>query len=134
LIKTAIGLFGLAFFGLLIRKFTGIPLIGITSYIVIYPASIIVFSLHMIRSVNISRPDKRLIGWIILTALISFIFKVFHIPGYGILRLLSIFPLGFVFYLNFKRLDKIREELRMIDLITITMIIDLLIFSWRYWN
>jgi len=134
LLKTAIGLFGLAFLGFLIRKFTGISLIGIISYAVIYPASIILFGVHLIWSENINKINKRLIGLIILTVLISFISKVFHLPGYGLLRLFSILPLGGVFYLNLKWLDKIREELRMVDLFAITMLIDLLIFSERYWS
>jgi hypothetical protein len=133
-VKTAIGLLGLTLGGLLIGKFTGIPLVGVISYVIVYPASIIVFIFHIIRSKHISQINKSFIGLIILTALTSFISKIFHLPGYGILSLFSVVPLGVIFYLNFKWLDKLREELRMMDLIAIIIIIDLLKFSERYWN
>lgn len=132
-LKSAIALFGLFVLGLLIRKFTGKPLIGIISYVVIYLSSLIIFMVHIIKTKNINMVNKRMISLVLLTVLLSFVSKVLHLPGYGFLRIFSILPICIVVYLNIKKLDELREELRMVDLISITMIIDLLVFVERYW-
>ncbi len=124
----------MAFLGLIIRKLTGITSIGIISYVVVYPTALFVFIIHLIKAQTIDRIHKNMIGLVIVTILLSFISKVFHLPGYGILRLFSILPLCLIFYMNLKRIHKLREELRMLDLLAITMIIDLLVFSEKYWN
>jgi len=133
IIKTAILCFSLMLLGLLVSKSINVKLIGIISFVVFNLSAILLFVIYLITNKKMSPIYKSLLGFILLPVFLSYLFKVFHFPGYGIIRIFSIIPIVLIIYLNLKKLKGLREELRFIDLYGIVMLTDLLVFINKNW-
>jgi hypothetical protein len=131
-LKTTIALYSLSFSFFFIFKLIHIPsLISMLISLFFLISFLVAISIHIAKTKTYSNLIKRMFWTILIYVYITLLFKVFHLPFSIALKSLSIIPLSFIVYLNYKKNNEIREELRVFDLIGILIILDVISFMYK---
>lgn len=107
--------------------------LGFLSYvsIIFYLISVLLFIAHLIKDNSLSFTNRILLFIVIAPNLIYVILKGFHLPGIAFVYIGSLVSISITGYLNFKKLEGLREELRLADLFSILMLINLIGFIYK---